>query len=169
MKPITNVLLIAAIISYVFLPLFNISMEGGWTGFTYTAETISSQALLVKKLFCLIPFLACFGGIALNCMKNRFWGIAVSVCIGIDIYFYVMARSLHFIESPQPFNITGLGFGFNIAYGLLIAALASALVSLLPFKFNRLHEITFREMKEMVEKRAESLHHKSTNHKEGEN
>ena len=35
MKIITNILLVAALIVYVFLPLFNIEFAGGITGFSY--------------------------------------------------------------------------------------------------------------------------------------
>jgi len=73
-------------------------------------------------------------------MKNRFWGLVVSICIAFGLYFYIVARDFTQMANPEFFHITGLGFGFNIGYGLMVAALVSALVSVLPFSFNKLHE-----------------------------
>ena len=48
MKIITNILLVAALIVYVFLPLFNIEFAGGITGFSYSSYTISEPDDLLK-------------------------------------------------------------------------------------------------------------------------
>ncbi len=137
MKPITNALLIASIICYAFLPFYELSFEGSWTGLKYTSETISNIEPFLSKLFVLIPFIACFGGILFNCQKGRYWGIATSLCIIAGLYFYVTAQDISTAANPQLFSITGLGYGFNFGYGLLITALISTIISILPFTFNR--------------------------------
>ncbi len=139
MKPITNVLLIIYIIVYTFLPIFNVSLVGGQTGFDYTAHTITNSDELLKQLFSLLPFIVAFGAISLNCMKNRFWGIAVAVMICLGLYFYVDAKDLVMIQQPEFFKIESLGIGFYIGYVTLLLSLVSAVVSVLPFRFNKLH------------------------------
>ncbi len=140
MKPITNALLVAAIICYVFLPFYELSFEGSWTGLTFTSETITNAESLLSKVLVLVPFVSCFGGIVLNCMKSRYWGILSSIFILAGIFFYYTAKDFTVIENPQLFSITELGYGFNLGFGLLIASLISAILSILPFSFNRLHE-----------------------------
>lgn len=137
MKPITNALLIAAIICYIFFPFYNIAFEGDWTGLKYTAEVISNSDSLSSLTFVLIPFVACFGGILFNCLKHRLWGIATALCIIAGLYFYHVAYEFTGMENPQIFSIEGIGTAFNIGYALLIAALGSTIVSLLPFNFNK--------------------------------
>ena len=137
MKPLTNILLVAFLIVYLFFPFFNVDFYGAWTGIKYTAETLTSSESLVKELFSLVPFVAGFCGIAVNCMKNRYWGLLVAAFCALGIYFYIDAKALVNIQLPQFFAINSLGYGFNIGYGLLIAALVSALVSVLPLKINK--------------------------------
>lgn len=137
MKPITNALLITAIICYTFLPFYELSFEGSWSGLKYTSETISNIESILSKLFVLIPFIACFGGILFNCQKGRYWGIATGLCIIAGLYFYVTAQDFSTAANPQLFSITGLGYGFNFGYGLLITALISTIISILPFSFNK--------------------------------
>ena len=139
MKPITNALLVASIICYSFFPFYELSFEGEWTGLKYTSEVISNIEAIYSKSFATLPFLACFGGILFNCLKSRVWDIATALCIISGLYFYHIAYDFTCAENPQIFSITGLGYGFNIGYGLLIAALASTAVSILPFSFNGLH------------------------------
>ena len=136
MKPITNALLAIAIICYTFLPFYELSFEGSWTGLKYSSEVISNIDGFSGILFALLPYLACFGGIMFNCLKNRYWGIVSGICIVAGLYFYHSTYDFTCVENPQLFSITELGFGFNIGYGLLIAALASAILSTLPFPFN---------------------------------
>ena len=139
MKPITNILLIIYIGAYTFLPIFDVSLMGGQTGFDYTAHTITSSHELLKQLFSLLPFLVAFAAISLNCMKNRYWGIAVAAIICIGLYFYVDAKDLVMIQQPEFFKIESLGVGFYIGYATLWLSLASAVLSVMPFKFNKLH------------------------------
>lgn len=131
MKPITNILLIASIICYAFLPFYELSFEGSWTGLKYTSETISNIDSILSKLFSLIPFVACFAGILFNSRKGRYWGFATVACIAGGLYFYAVARDFTVAANPQMFMLTGLGYGFNIGYGLLIASLISTTISLI--------------------------------------
>ncbi len=137
MKAITNTLLIISIICYVFLPFYELSFEGSWSGLKYTAETISNIESFLSKLFVLIPFIACFGGILFNHLKGRYWSIATGVCIIAGLYFYVTAQDLSLAANPQLFSIAELGYGFNIGFGSLIAALISTIISILPLSFNK--------------------------------
>ena len=130
MKSITNAMLIAAIICYAFLPFYELSFEGSWTGLKYTSETISNIDSILSKLFSLIPFMSCFAGILFNSLKRRVWGLATMVCIAGGLYFYYVASDFTEAANPQMFMLTGLGYGFNIGYGLLIAALVSSAISL---------------------------------------
>ena len=139
MKPITNILLIIYIIIYTFLPIFELPLVGGQTGFDYTAHTITDSDSLLKQLFSLLPFISAFAAISFNCMKNRFWGIAVAVIICFGLYFYVDAKDLVMIQQPEFFKIESLGAGFYIGYATLILSLISAILSVMPFKFNKLH------------------------------
>ena len=137
MKPLTNILLVAYLVVYCFLPFFVVALDGSWSGLKYTAETISNAESLLNELFALLPFAVGFGAIAINCMKNRYWGLAVALCICAGLYFYIDARDFIHIQMPQFYAIKSLGFGFDIGYYLLIAALVSALMSVLPFSFNK--------------------------------
>ena len=150
MKPITNILLIIYIIIYTFLPIFELPLVGGQTGFDYTAHTITDSDSLLKQLFSLLPFISAFAAISFNCMKNRFWGIAVAVIICFGLYFYVDAKDLVMIQQPEFFKIDDLCVGFYAGYSLLLSVLVSAVVSILPFKFNKFHarEIRFYHKKQ---------------------
>ena len=74
MKPITNILLIAAIICYVFLPFRTMDLAGSITGLSYSAGLITENFSLLKTIFALLPFIACFAGVAINSNKHRYWG-----------------------------------------------------------------------------------------------
>ena len=137
MKAITNTLLIISIICYVFLPFYELSFEGSWSGLKYTAETISNIESVLSKLFVLIPFIACFGGILFNYLKGRYWRIATGLCIIAGLYFYVTARDLSIAATPQRFSISGLGYGFNIGFSALIAALSTTIISIVLTFFKR--------------------------------
>ena len=137
MKAITNTLLIISIICYVFLPFYELSFEGSWSGLKYTAETISNIESFLSKLFVLIPFIACFGGILFNYLKGRYWRIATGLCIIAGLYFYVTARDLSIAANPQLFSISGLGYGFNIGFSALIAALITNIISIVLTFFKR--------------------------------
>lgn len=156
MKPLTNILLIAYLVVYSFLPFFDVALDGGWSGLKYTAETISNAESLMNELFALLPFAVGFGAIAINCMKNRYWGLAVAACICAGLYFYIDARDFIHIEMPQFYAIKSLGFGFQIGYYLLIAALVSAVLSVLPFSFNKFLAREIRTLRHKPEKQEHS-------------
>lgn len=156
MKPLTNILLIAYLVVYSFLPFFDVALDGGWSGLKYTAETISNAESLMNELFALLPFAVGFGAIAINCMKNRYWGLAAAACICAGLYFYIDARDFIHIEMPQFYAIKSLGFGFQIGYYLLIAALVSAVLSVLPFSFNKFLAREIRTLRHKPEKQEHS-------------
>ena len=149
MKPITNILLVLALICYVFLPFLDISLMGTVTGLGFTAGTISQFQSFNRVLLALIPFVACFGAVGLNCLKSRWWVLGSIACILLWLWFYSKTSvtyeiSLQHAPEVTPdndlgegYSIIGTGIGYKISYVLTILALFSALISLLPFKFNK--------------------------------
>lgn len=137
MKPLTNILLAAYLIVYITFPLFNVDFDGGWAGIKYTSETLTRGGDALKMAFALIPFIAVFLGIAVNCLKSRLWGVLVAAFCALGISFYIGAQRLDNIQMPEFYSINSLGYGFNIGVGLLVAALVSAIVSVIPLKINR--------------------------------
>ena len=148
MRPITNILLVLALICYVFLPFLDISLMGTVTGLGFTAGTISQFQSFNRVLLALIPFAACFGAVALNCLKGRWWVLGSIACILLWMWFYSktsMTYEISLQHAPEVtpdndlgegFSIIGTGIGHKISYVLTILSLISALISLLPFKFN---------------------------------
>ena len=117
MRPITNILLVLALFCYVFLPFYDISLMGTVTGLGFTAGTISQTLSLDHVILALLPFITCFGAIALNCLKKRWWVHGTIALIILGIWFFVHTGNPH-------------------DYGLYVLSLLSAIISLLPFKFN---------------------------------
>jgi hypothetical protein len=149
MKPITSILLVAALIVYTFLPIFTIQPEQIWTGFHYTVETLNKpECSFGHQLFALVPFLAGFAAIIINSLKSRHWGYAVAVCIALGLVFFIDAKHFHYIENPNLLMIKDVRVSFNISFWLFIAALVSSLVSIMPFKINCLHEFPHIRKKE---------------------
>ena len=148
MRPITNILLILALICYVFLPFYDISFIGKVTGLGFTAGTISQGQSLSNILVGLLPFLACFGAVTLNCFKRRWWVAGAILFIIVWLWFYSFTGNSHDIvlqhepevtpdnDLGEGFSIIGMGIGYKLSYVLTALSLVSALVSLLPFKFN---------------------------------
>ncbi len=179
MRPITNILLVLALICYLFLPFYNISMIGTRTGLGFTAGTISQALSLRNVLVGLLPFIACFGAIALNSLKRRWWVLGAIACIFIWLWFYMDTATLHDImlrhapevtpdnDLGEGFSVIGLGVGYKLSFALTALSLVSALVSLLPFKFNetieRAVDDTFEDGRRHVReefKRLENAAHK---------
>ena len=177
MKPITNILLVLALICYVFLPFYDISLLGTVTGLGFTAGTISQSLSLGNVLFALLPFIAIFGAIALNCMKNRWWVLGSIALIIVGLWFFAHTNSHHDIllrhdpeitpdnDLGEGFSITGLGIGHTLSFILTGLSLLSAIISLLPFKFNetieRAVDDTFEDGRRLVReefKRFETAH-----------
>lgn len=148
MKPITSILLVLALICYVFLPFYEISFQGGLTGLSFTAGTISQRFSLLNTLFALLPFISCFVALGCNSLKNRWWGLAVALCIIAGLWFMRCTCNIHEValrhapdvtprdDLGEGFAIIGLGIGFKATFILLVAALVSTFISMLPFKFN---------------------------------
>lgn len=182
MRPVTNILLVLALICYLFLPFYDISFIGTVSGLKFTAGTISQALSLGNLMVALLPFIACFGAVALNSLKSRWWILGAIACIVVWLWFFMDTRSLHEIilqhkpevtpdnDMGEGFKIVGLGIGYKISSVLTALSLVSALVSLLPFKFNETIEKavddTFEDSRRHVRnefKRLESAHksHKS--------
>ena len=177
MKPITNILLVLALICYVFLPFYDISLLGTVTGLGFTAGRISQSLSVVNVLFALLPFIAIFGAIALNCMKNRWWALGSIALIIVGLWFFAHTSSYHDImlrhdpeitpdnDLGEGFSIIGLGIGHTLSFILIGLSLLSAIISLLPFKFNetieRAVDDTFEDGRRHVReefKRFETVH-----------
>lgn len=150
MKPITNILLLLALVCYVFLPLFEISFLGNLSGLNFTASMITENKGIQYTFFALIPFITIFLAIGFNCLKNRYWGVMVTVLIFFAIYFFVnlntMFQGFSLTHDPQVvpnsemgegLPVAGLGIGYYTSFVFTVLALVSALVSMMPFKFNK--------------------------------
>ena len=148
MRPITNILLVLALICYVFLPFHDISLHGTVSGLGFTAGTISQSSTIGNVVFALLPFITCFGAIALNCLKKRWWVLGSIALIVLGLWFFMHTNSLDSIslqhapevtpdnDLGEGFKIVGLGIGYKLSFGLMALSLLSAIISLLPFKFN---------------------------------
>ena len=177
MRPVTNILLVLALICYVFLPFYDISFIGTVSGLKFTAGTISQALSLRNVMLALLPFIACFGAIALNSLKSRWSVLGAIACIVVWLWFFMDTRSVHEImlqhkpevtpdnDMGEGFKIVGLGIGYKISSVLTALSLVSALVSLLPFKFNETIEKavddTFEDSRRHVRnefKRLENAH-----------
>ena len=151
MKPITSILLIAAIVCYVFLPFLSMDLAGSITGLSYSAGLITENFSLTKTIFALLPFIACFGGIMLNYNKHRLWSIGTAVFIVSGIvffsfyHFFYQSWSLH--HDPEligdqaavieGFTVKELCIGYYASSSLMWLAILSCIISMLPFKFNQ--------------------------------
>jgi uncharacterized membrane protein (Fun14 family) len=148
MRSITNILLVLALICDVFLPFYEISFIGTRTGLGFTAGTISQALSIGSVVIALLPFIACFGAIAFNSLKRRWWVLGAIACILVWLLFYMDTRSLHdimLLHAPEVtpdndlgegFSIIGLGIGYKLSFAITVLSLITALISLLPFKFN---------------------------------
>ncbi len=151
MKPVTNILLIVALICYIFLPFQAIEPSGALSGWQFTASLITRNFSIGKTLFALIPFIACFGSIMFNCMKHRYWGLAAGLFILAGIGFYIIAGTPPQMPLPDDPDIIadvpqegapvkGMAAGYYVSYAIMWLALISCIVSLMPFKFNTVLE-----------------------------
>ena len=183
MRPITNILLVLALICYLFLPFYDISMIGTRTGLGFTAGTISQALSLRNVLVGLLPFIACFGAIALNSLKRRWWVLGTIACILLWLWFYSATGTSHDIslehapevtpdnDLGEGFSVIGMGIGYKLSRILTWLSLISAAVSMLPFKFNETIEKavddTFEDGRRHVREEFKRLEnaHKGKGHK----
>lgn len=148
MKPVTNILLVLAIVCYVFLPFYDMAFQGGLSGLELTAGLITRTGSMRGVIFALVPFIMCFLGIGLNSLKSKYWSaLALLVIVG-GLYFFHATRDFHsfaLIHQPEVtpgdelgegFAIESLSWGFYSSCALSILSAVSAALSLLPFKFN---------------------------------
>lgn len=148
MKPITNILLVLALVCYVFLPFYDIKFQGGLNGFEFTAGLISRLGTLKGTLFALTPFLAGFLAVGLNCLKRKLWSGLSILPVLVVLYFHIVASDFHefaLIHTPdvtpvdelgEGFAIDGLGLGFVSSCTLYILSVISAVMALMPLKLN---------------------------------
>lgn len=166
MKPITNILLIGSLVCYVFLPFYSMELTNAVTGLSYSAGLIAENFSLDKTLFALLPFIACFGAITFNCMKNRYWGLAAGALILAGITFFMLTSTFHDIplmhepevvpgDPQEGFKIQGLGVGYKMSYTLMWLSLLSCIISLMPFKFNTVLE---RKIDDQFDKVGQEIH-----------
>ena len=159
MKPITNILLVLALVFYVFLPIMENSHMGSITGLDFSASMIDHKGYII---YALTPFITLFLAIAFNCLRSRWWGIIDTLLILMAIFFFVNTltnfQGLPLVHNPEvipdtkiiegmPMN--GLKTGYYLSAGTTILAFISALISLMPFEFNK-------RIEERIDKRFES-------------
>ena len=175
MKPITNILLLLALVCYIFLPLFNITYMGSLNGLGFTSSMITYGPNYRFILYALTPFITLFLAIGFNCLKSRYWGIIDSILIFMAIFFFVGLlanfKGISLVHDPavvgdtemsEGMPINSLGIGYYLSAGLTILAFISALVSLMPFSFNkRLEESIdkrFVESRKHISKMGHGIH-----------
>ncbi len=185
MRPITNILLVLALICYVFLPFHAISLMGTVTGMGFTAGTISQFQSIGSVALALVPFIACFGAVALNCLKRHWWVVGAIACILLWLWFYSVtgsSRDITLQHAPEVtpdndlgegFSVIGMGIGYTLSRALTWLSLISALISLLPFKFNQTIEKavddTFEDGRRHVREEFKRLENAHKTHKSKQN
>ncbi len=174
-------MLVLALICYLFLPFYDISFIGTVTGLKFTEGTISQALSLGNIILALLPFLAIFGAIGLNCLKSRWWIPGTIACILLLMWFFMHTNSSHDIllqhepevtpdnDLGEGFSIIGLGIGYKLSFVLSALSLLSALISLLPFKFNETIEKavddTFEDGRRHVRKEFKRIENAHKSHK----
>lgn len=182
MKPITNILLILALVCYVFLPFCSVALAGSMTGLSYSAELITENFSLLRTLMGLLPFVALFGAVAFNCTRSRHWGLVTGLFIIAGLYFFIassgdLLNMLPMNHDPEVaptdfhegYEMQGKAIGYYLAYGLTWAALLSCIISMMPFEWNlKLErqiddtlERQYKRGKEHLSKMEHELHHPS--------
>lgn len=163
MKPITNILLVLALVFYMFMPLMEVSHMGTKSGLDFSASLLSyKQTRFSIYVYALTPFITMFLAIGFNCLRSRWWGIIDSLLILMAIFFFVSVltkfQGLPLAHNPEVvansemgegMPIDGLRSGYYLSAGATMLALISALVSLMPFEFNK-------RIEERIEERFES-------------
>ncbi len=172
MKPITNILLVLALVCYVFLPIMEISHMGSITGLDFSASLLTIKGY---TMFALTPFISIFLAIGFNCLRSRWWGIIDALLILMAIFFFVnmltkfqglpLAHNPEVVadtEMSEGMAIDGLRSGFYMSAILTILAFISALISLMPFEFNKRIEEridkSFESSKKQIGKVSHTIH-----------
>lgn len=175
MKPITNILLVLALVFYVFLPIMDILHMGSITGMDFSSSLITKTHGLKQIIYALTPYITIFLAIGFNCLRSRWWGIIDAILILMAIFFFVNILTkfqglpldhdpevMADTEMSEGLPINGFRSGFYLSAGTTILAFISALVSLMPFSFNkRLEERIdkrFESGKKHIEKVGHSIH-----------
>lgn len=151
MKPITNLLLVLALVCYTFMAFYEFTFMGTISGLDFTAGKIQNGTSALSILYALTPYLTLFLAIGLNSLRNRYWGVAVTLLIVLCLYFFnhasgVNGASLMPLEHDpsaagdttlgEGYIVVALGKGFYTSCALTVLSLISALVSMMPLEFN---------------------------------
>lgn len=151
MKPITNLLLVLALVCYTFMAFYEFSFMGSISGLDFTAGKIQLANSALSVMYGLTPYLTLFLAIGLNSLRNRYWGVAVTLLIVLCLYFFNHAAGMNgaplmpLEHDPsaagdstlgQGYIVLGLGKGFWASATLTALALISVLVSMMPLEFN---------------------------------
>jgi len=148
---------------------------GNLTGLGFTASMINENLGIGYTAFALIPFITMFMAIGFNCLRNRYWGIIVVVLIFLALYFFfnvaAMFKGFSLEHDPsvvagseagEGMPVAGMGIGFYTSFILTILAMISALISLMPFKFNKRLEESFDkrfvDSKKHISKMGHDIH-----------
>lgn len=171
MKPITNILLVLALVFYVFLPIIEIYHIGSISGRDFTSSLLTNSDGFLDTILALTPFITLFLAIGINCLKSRWWGILDAIIILMAIFFFVNILTkfqglplMHVpeiaadTEMPEGIPVGGLKSGFYLSSAFTILAFFSALVSLMPFEFNKRIEERFGSSKKHIGKMGHSIH-----------
>lgn len=154
MKPITSLILVVAIVCYVFLPFYILEFKGPVSGLAFTTGMFTGNYGLKGSIVALLPFISTFFGIGFNSMKNRYWGLCVLFLVSSGIYFLHSTASFTGADlqhEPDLIANTDIGEGFKViskgvgyyCYEVLLwLGLLSTVISMLPFRFNKRLEET---------------------------
>ena len=134
MKFLSNILIIASLIVYVFCPILDCGIIGRFTGYTIT-EIMINQMSISYALLSLIPFIAGFCAIYFNCLKNKYWSILSICAILIEISFFSWAYDniLNLLETVKV-NVNVFAWGFSTTFWLIVSAAIFALLALTPME-----------------------------------
>lgn len=129
---------------YVFLPFRTMDLAGSITGLSYSAGLITENFSLLKTLFALLPFIACFAGVAINSNKHRYWGVVTAAIIVTGIVFF--SKPDFFFETwdlshdpeligdqaarMEGFKVKELNIGYYASNTLMWMSLVSCIISL---------------------------------------
>ena len=111
---------------------------------------------LLKTIFALLPFSACFAGVAINSNKHRSWGVVTAAIIVTGIVFFskpdLFFETWDLNHDPEligdqaarmeGFKEKELNIGYYASNTLMWMSLVSCIISLFPFKFNQTLERT---------------------------
>lgn len=133
MKFLSNLLIVASLIIYVFCPFFNLGLLGNLTGYHFAENMINDSGSILYSLVSLIPFFASFAAIYFNCLKGKYWSLISLLFNALYLgFFYWLYTSL--INTLPIYNIHSFAWGYQVSLWIVIIATASTVISVLPFE-----------------------------------